>query len=124
LPQAPLCPAHHGERGSRLVSAPTTVLSIVPASEQRGCFDQFFLQVLHLADALGGGLRGFVALLLGASQLRLQRLEGGADGLQLLLPLLRGLLVGVRLRGQLGDPGLLTLLGLGLGSWLKQSENP
>jgi len=69
-------------------------------------------------------LHGFVALLLGASQLRLQRLEGGADGLQLLLPLLRGLLVGVRLRGQLGDPGLLTLLGLGLGSRLKQSENP
>jgi hypothetical protein len=72
-----------------------------------------------LADALGSGLPGFVALILGANQLRLQRLDGGADGLQLFLPLLRGHLVGLHLRGQLGDQGLLTLLGLGLGSWLK-----
>src|SRR5882672_9277875 len=43
-------------------------ISIFPAREQRGCFRQFFLHVLHLADVLGGELQGFVTLLLGAGQ--------------------------------------------------------
>jgi hypothetical protein len=116
LRQTPSRTANHSERGSRLVSGRATILSIIPATEQRGRFNQFFLQVLHLAGALGRGLPGFVALPLGASQLRLQRRDGGADGLQLFLPLLRGHLVGLHLRGQLGDQGLLTLLGLRLGS--------
>jgi hypothetical protein len=100
------------------MSGRATVFSIIPASEQRGYFNQFLLQVLHLADTLGSGLPGFVAFLFGASQLRFEGFEAGAHRLELSLPLLRGHLVGLYLRGQLGNQGLLTLPGLGLGSLL------
>ena len=61
---------------------------------------------------------GFVALLFSASQLQLERFDGGARfGLEPGLPLhLGGQVAGLRLRAQLGDQVLLTLLCQGLGS--------
>src|SRR5205814_10255710 len=59
-------------------SRPDGIVSISPGIEERRRFRQLFLQVLHLAGVLGSGLSGFVALLLGASQQRLQRFDGGA----------------------------------------------
>ena len=64
-----------------------------PATEQRGRFHQFVFQVLRLAGILGSRLHGFVTLLL-------------------------RLFAGLRLCGQPGDKGLLTLLSLDLGSLL------
>ena len=52
--------------------------SVSPGIEERRDFRQFGLQVLHLAGTRRSGFSGFVALLFGASQQYLQRLEGGA----------------------------------------------
>src|SRR4029077_15957146 len=54
------------------------LLAVSPAAEERRCFGQLFLEALCLVRSLGCGLQGFVALFLGPSHLRFERLDRGA----------------------------------------------
>jgi hypothetical protein len=69
------CPSFPGNSSSYF----DDLLSVSPSIEERGRFGQFLLQLLHAVGGVGSGFTGFVALLLGAGQECLERINGSAQ---------------------------------------------